>query len=98
MPIDGIGVGGLFRFLGWFLFEIVIEIFIRGSGYILCRPFRKVSVDSAAALFVGLLAWMIIIVIGVVVSGWISGPLEIDSCLDSGGRYNYENHSCEYNQ
>ena len=63
MPIDGIGVGGLFRFLKQ-----------------------------------GLIALMIIIVIAELISSWLTGNVEIDSCLDSSGRYNYENQICEYKQ
>jgi hypothetical protein len=41
-------------------------------------------------------AW-ILVAIGAIVSivWWGSGQLKIDSCLDSGGRWNYEIAICE---
>ena len=29
---------------------------------------------------------------------WLKGFLEIDSCLDRGGRWNYETGTCEYHE
>jgi len=29
---------------------------------------------------------------------WAKGCLDIDKCLDSGGRWNYETGECEYTQ
>jgi hypothetical protein len=39
----------------------------------------------------------IVIVIGamIVLAWWGKGQLKIDSCLDSGGRWNYEKAVCE---
>ena len=38
----------------------------------------------------------ICILIAVVLIGyWLKGQLKIDSCLDLGGKWNYENSSCE---
>lgn len=99
MPIDEIGVGifgAIFRFLGWILFEVIIEVLIRGLGYLVCRPFKKVSVDSTASVVVGLIAWVSIIVSIILISDWVSKNIEIDSCLDRGGRFNYQSSICEY--
>ena len=27
---------------------------------------------------------------------WLKGEMKIDSCLDNGGRWDYENKTCEY--
>ena len=98
MPIDEIASGflrAIFRFLGWVLIEVVLEFLIKGLGYIICRPFKKVNPDGIAALLVGILAWIFIIVTAIIVFQFLSKEIDIDSCLDSGGRYNYENSLCE---
>jgi hypothetical protein len=43
--------------------------------------------------------WIITViwVLGVILSVvWFQGQIEIDSCLDNGGRWNYEQKNCEY--
>jgi hypothetical protein len=44
----------------------------------------------------------IILVIGVVLvvafAFWVKGCLDIDKCLDNGGRWNYEKGVCEYQE
>ncbi len=65
MPIDEIGsglIGAILRFFGWLLLDVIVEVLIKGFGYLLCRPFKKVDPDGFAALFVGILTWVIIIV------------------------------------
>lgn len=99
MPIDEIGVGifgAIFRFLGWVFFEVIIEVLIKGLGYVICRPFKKVDVDSTASAIVGLIACGVIIVSVILISGWVSENTEIDTCLDGGGRFNYQLKTCEY--
>lgn len=41
---------------------------------------------------IGLLAFLIV---ATLFARWIAGQLAIDSCLDSGGRWNYEQRFCE---
>ena len=44
--------------------------------------------------------WIIavILALGVILSvAWIRGQIKIDSCLDNGGRWNYEQKVCEPN-
>lgn len=99
MPIDEIGIGffgAIFRFLGWVFFEVIVEILIKGLGYLICRPFKKVDIDSAASAVVGLIAWVAIIILIILVFDWLSKNIDIDSCLDSGGRFNYQDAICEY--
>lgn len=41
-------------------------------------------------------AWILVAVCAIISIGWWgSGQLKIDSCLDSGGRWNYETTTCE---
>jgi len=99
MPIDeiaGSAIGGVFRFLGWIFFEVIIEIFVKGLGYLICRPFKKVDLDSTLVVIVGLFAWVLIIVLVIFISDWLIKNTEIDSCLDDGGRYNYQENICEF--
>lgn len=81
MPIDEIGVGifgAIFRFLGWVFFEVIIEVLIKGLGYVICRPFKKVGVDSTASAIVGFIVCGVIIVSVILISGWFSENTEID--------------------
>ena len=34
-------LGGVFKFLGRLFIEVVIELIIKGSGYLICRMFSK---------------------------------------------------------
>ena len=64
MPLGEIAgeiVGGLFRFLAQFFVEIVLEILIKGPGYIICRQFSKnVNPDRLTVVFVGFMFWVVI--------------------------------------
>jgi len=51
-------------------------------------PFNRVS-----ALMVGILALVVIIVI--IIVHFLSREIDIDRCLDAGGRYNYQTEVCE---
>lgn len=54
-------VGGLFRFIARLFVEIVLEILIKGPGYIICRQFSKnVNPDGLAVVFVGFIFWVAI--------------------------------------
>jgi len=61
MPLGEIAgeiVGGLFRFVVHFFVEIVLEVLIKGPGYIICRQFSKnVNPDGLAVVFVGFIFW-----------------------------------------
>ncbi|MDR2188703.1 MAG: hypothetical protein LBE62_11770 [Azonexus sp.] len=61
MPLGDIAgevLGGIFRFVGRALFEIVGEIVIKGAGYVLIRIFKpKSEPDELACAIVGLLFW-----------------------------------------
>jgi len=38
------------------------------------------------------------LVLLVIFGYWLKGFLKIDSCLDSGGRWNYDTGTCEYRE
>lgn len=100
MPVGEIAgdlLGGIFRFIGRFFAEIILEIIIKGTGYFICRIFSKrVDPDGILVVMVGL------IFIGMVGFGilafyeFIQLQLSVDSCLDSGGRFNYTTETCEF--
>lgn len=100
MPIVEL-VGGLLsgitRNLGNFFAETVLEVLIKGLGYLICRPFSK-TVDSEGipVIFFGLVGWIVIAVILYLGYSYFLHQMDIDSCLDSGGRYDYAQHSCEF--
>ncbi|AWF80345.1 hypothetical protein BTJ40_05715 [Microbulbifer sp. A4B17] len=99
MLIDEIGIGifgAIFRFLGWILFEVIIEVLIKGLGYLICRPFKKVDIDGTFCIVLGLIAWVIILISVILVTDWASKNIDIDSCLDDGGLFNYQSSICEY--
>lgn len=54
--------GGILRFIGRLLLEIVFEFLIKGVGYLLCRPFsrKKLDPDSASVAVVGLAFWAVV--------------------------------------
>ncbi len=65
MPLGEISsaVGaGVWRVVHSFVQQILIELLVRGSGYLICRlGTKKADPDGASALVVGLLFWCCII-------------------------------------
>lgn len=64
MPLDSIVEGflhGALRIILWIFVEVVFEFFIKGLGYLICRPFKKVEIDDTLCAIVGTLAWIFII-------------------------------------
>ena len=61
MPIGeiaGEALGGVFRVVGRFVFEIFFELVIQGTGYVLIRTARPAYEPSdTACAVVGLLFW-----------------------------------------
>ncbi len=93
MDVVGEIFSGFFRALFRILVEVIFEVLIKGVGYVICRGFsKKVNPDSVVTAIVGLLVWGLIIVGSI----QLIESITVDSCLDSGGRFNYEAHSCEY--
>lgn len=56
--IAGELLGKAFRLIAAFLPEVVVDLLIRGPGYLVCRLFKKdIKPDGAVVLVVGLLFW-----------------------------------------
>ncbi|QUM88866.1 hypothetical protein HWV03_08685 [Moritella sp. 36] len=94
MPGEIVGevFSGVFRFIFRFFVEIIVEILIKGLGYLIYRPFNKnVDPDGFKVTMVGLIFWVLIFFGAYEIMAFI----EIDSCLDSGGSYNYQFDECE---
>lgn len=49
---------------------------------------KKLSMNK---LWISLLSLALIVTIGL----WVKNQIEIDSCLDLGGRWDYKNNECE---
>lgn len=67
MPIDTIFegfLGSILRFIGWVLVDVILEILVKGLGYLICRPFGKVDPDGLAALVFGVVGWAILGAVG----------------------------------
>lgn len=59
--IIGEVVGGIVRIIGQFLIEIVFEVFVRGAGYLLCRPFnRNIDTEGFTVAAVGFAFWGVV--------------------------------------
>ncbi len=58
--VVGEAAGGLLKFIGRLIFEVVFEFLIKGAGYILCRPFsrRTLDPDGGLVVVVGLTFWV----------------------------------------
>jgi hypothetical protein len=66
VPLDTIVegfLGGFLRIVLWVAVEIVFEILIKGLGYIICRPFKKTDIDDGLCAFVGIVAWIILVLL-----------------------------------
>ena len=49
---------GLIKIVFRFFIEFVVEILIKGLGYLICRPFNKnIDPDGLTVAIVGLLVW-----------------------------------------
>ncbi len=63
--IAGEALGGVFRFIGRLLFEVVVELLIQGAGHVILRTVRPKSEPSeTACTLVGLVFWATVIVLG----------------------------------
>lgn len=53
--------GGVLKFIGRLVLEVIFEGLIQGTGYLLCRPFsKKLSPDSWIVVFVGCAFWVVV--------------------------------------
>lgn len=87
--------GTVLRWVSYLAIDLVLDVAVRGLGYAVSRPFSKsVDPDGVTVLCVGAAVWMVIIFLGVTVYGSAKEFLAVDSCLDGGGRFDYENGRC----
>ena len=83
----------VFRFIFRFFIDVIVEILIKGLGYLIYRPFSKnVDPEGFKVTILGVVIWVLIIYVGYEFVAF----LDIDQCLDSGGRYNYQLDECEH--
>lgn len=65
MPLGDIAgevLGGIFHFLGEMFMQIVVELLVKGPGYLICRLFRRdASPDGGVVVLVGLLFWAVVV-------------------------------------
>ncbi len=63
MPVEEVmgGVlGGIARFLGRWLVELVLGVVVQGVGWLLVRPFRpQAAPEDSACLLAGLCFWCV---------------------------------------
>ena len=93
--IVGEMTGAALRLVSYLFIDLVLDVAVRGLGYAICRPFSKsIDPDGVAVLCVGVAVWMVIIWLGVTAYGFVKEFLVVDSCLDRGGRFDYESGRC----
>lgn len=68
MPLGEVAgevVSGLARLIAHIFLDVVLEILIKGPGYVICRPFsRSVDVDGVMVFIAGLLFWLVVGAVG----------------------------------
>ncbi len=68
MPLAEIAgeiVGGVFRFVVHVFLEVLVEILIKGPGYVICSTFSaSVDPDGVTVILVGLLFWTAVGLLG----------------------------------
>ena len=64
MPLEELAggfLGGLFRLAGYFFIEIVFELLLKRTGYLIRRIFsRNVNSDSVGTVLVGVAFWVLV--------------------------------------
>lgn len=93
--IAGTLFGWLLRAIGGIVSEGVLDIAVRGPGYVLCRTLKKdIDPDSLWVILAGFALWAVVGVIGYMAFSYLAQLLAIDRCLDSGGAFDYRNNRC----
>ena len=93
MPSEIVGevFFGFFKMISRIFSEVVLEILIKGAGYIICRPFDSIiDSESVWVAVTGLIFWITLIFIGITLYDFYI----IDSCLNSGGKFSEELDKC----
>lgn len=93
MALDA--VGDLLEVVGRFIFRILnealVEFLCKGTGYLICKPFKSdVDPDGFLVFAVGLIFWVGVAILGFYLYEFI----QIDKCLDSGGSFDYTSNKC----
>lgn len=88
-------VGDLLEVVGRFLLrilnEVLIEFLCRGTGYLICKPFKSnVDPDGFLVVAVGFIFWLSAIILGFHLYEFI----QIDQCLDAGGSFDSSKNTC----
>jgi hypothetical protein len=88
-------LGGVLRFSYSLIFDVVVELLIRGAGYWICRLLRRdVDPEGALVVWVGIAFWIALIVGSWVAFSWLSAYLDVDQCLDKGGAWDHVRAIC----
>ena len=86
------GLSVVARFVVRILSEVLIEFLCKGMGYRILKAFKAtINPDGALVFFTGLAFWLVLFILGYQVYEFVG----IDSCLDTGGHYNYSSSLCE---
>lgn len=86
------GLSAVASFVVRILSEVLIELLCKGVGYRIWKPFKpSINPDGALVFLTGLAFWLVVFVLGYQVYEFVG----IDSCLDTGGHYNYSSSLCE---
>lgn len=98
MPLGDIAgevLSGILRFLGEIFLQVIVEILIRGPGYLICRVFdRRIDSEGIWVFLAGILFWVFVGFGGHYVYKQATQFLDEDRCLDAGGSYNEETKQC----
>lgn len=88
-------LGGILRFVGHMLLDVVVKLMIRGPGYLLCKPFKRdVDPEDGIVVFVGIAFWVIVAACAWLIFQEVSEVAAIDKCLDSGGSFDRQLGKC----
>jgi hypothetical protein len=86
------GLSVVARFVVRLLSEVLIEFLCKGMGYRIWKAFKPaINPDGALVFFTGLAFWLVLFILGYQVYEFVG----IDSCLDTGGHFNYSSSLCE---
>jgi hypothetical protein len=83
------------RVVGNAVLEIVLEMLIRGPGYLICRTFKRdINPEGGWVIVVGLAFWVFVAIGGFHTYSSFSEALAADRCLDSGGAFDHQSKRC----
>lgn len=77
MALDAVGelLGGVLRFVGRMLVEVVVELMLYGTGHLLLKPFyRDKEPSEGLCALVGLLAWAVFAAVAFMAYRYVQSP------------------------